>query len=155
MASPLNLRPATRQDLAAIAAAAEDAQLFPGEMLPDMIEPYLAGSDTDRWFVATDADRVLGFGFCRQETLTQGTWNLLAIGLLAEARAGGRGSAMLRHLEQGLRDDGQRLLIVETLGTPDFEATRRFYRHNGFVEEARIRDFYEPGGDKIVFWKLL
>jgi ribosomal protein S18 acetylase RimI-like enzyme len=155
MASPLHLRPASRQDLAAIAAAAEDAQLFPGEMLPDMIEPYLSGSDTDRWFVATDADRVLGFGFCRQETLTQGTWNLLAIGLLSGARAGGRGSAMLRYLEQGLRDDGQRLLIVETLGTPEFEATRRFYRHNGFVEEARIRDFYEPGGDKIVFWKLL
>ena len=155
MASPLKLRPAVRQDLAAIAAASEDAQLFPADMLDDMIAPYLSGSDTDLWFVATDADRVVGFGFCRQETLTQGTWNLLAIGLLSGARAGGRGSAMLRYLEQGLRDNGQRLLIVETLGTPGFEATRRFYRQNGFVEEARIRDFYEPGGDKIVFWKPL
>jgi hypothetical protein len=25
----------------------------------------------------------------------------------------------------------------------------------GYVEEARVRDFYEPGGDKIVFWKQL
>ena len=36
-----------------------------------------------------------------------------------------------------------------------FLATRAFYRRNGYDEEARIRDFYGPGEDKIVFWKAL
>jgi RimJ/RimL family protein N-acetyltransferase len=42
---------------------------------------------------------------------------------------------------------------VETSGLPEFEATRRFYERNGYVREARIRDFYRKGEDKIVFWK--
>ena len=46
-----------------------------------------------------------------------------------------------------------RILIVETLGTDEFLQTREFYLKNGFDEEARIRDFYEDGGDKVVFWK--
>ncbi len=47
------------------------------------------------------------------------------------------------------------MLIVETSSLDRFERTRRFYRDRGFVEEARIREFYGPGDDKIVFWKLL
>ncbi|MEO1249198.1 MAG: GNAT family N-acetyltransferase, partial [Pseudomonadota bacterium] len=30
-----------------------------------------------------------------------------------------------------------------------------FYRRCGYVEEARIRDFWSAGDDKIVFWKAL
>ncbi|MEO1366508.1 MAG: GNAT family N-acetyltransferase, partial [Acidobacteriota bacterium] len=65
------------------------------------------------------------------------------------------GAAMLSDLEGRLRRVEARVLLVETLGTPEFEPTRRFYRTNGFTEEARIRDFYEDGGDKVVFWKRL
>ena len=60
---------------------------------------------------------------------------------------------MLRYLEAILKKAGARILIVETLGTDAFQPTRDFYLKNGFDEEARIRDFYEDGGDKVVFWK--
>jgi ribosomal protein S18 acetylase RimI-like enzyme len=50
---------------------------------------------------------------------------------------------------------GVRLLLVETSGLPAFEGTRGFYRARGYAEEARIRDFYQAGEDKIVFRKLL
>jgi len=155
MVSSLSLRPATGQDASAIAAIAEDAGLFPADMLDDMMSPFLSGVAPDRWFVATLGPQVIGFGYCAPERLTAGTWNLLAIGILAKHRGAGVGGRMMQWLEQALRSDGQRLLLVETLGTPEFEATRRFYRHQDFVEEARIRDFYEAGGDKIVFWKQL
>ena len=62
---------------------------------------------------------------------------------------------LLRYLERRLAKQGGRILLVETAGIPEFERTRDFYRKNGFTEEARIREFYEPGVDKIVFWKRL
>ncbi len=50
---------------------------------------------------------------------------------------------------------GGRMLLVETSGLPDFERTRAFYRKCGYEEEARIRDFYAAGDDKVVFRKVL
>ena len=47
------------------------------------------------------------------------------------------------------------MLLVETSGGDEFERTRRFYRTIGYEEEARIRDYYDAGDDKIVFRKAL
>jgi GNAT superfamily N-acetyltransferase len=155
MNTELTIRPAERQDIPAIKSVAENAELFPPEMLEDMISAYLDQSSNDVWFVALAGDRLVGFGFCEPERMTSGTWNLLAIGVLDDWRGRGVGAAMMRQLEDRLRATGERILIVETLGTPAFERTRSFYRTNGYVEEARIREFYEPGGDKVVYWKHL
>jgi ribosomal protein S18 acetylase RimI-like enzyme len=61
----------------------------------------------------------------------------------------------MRHMENALRANGQRLLLVETSGLPIYERTRAFYAKCGYEEEARIRDFYTAGDDKIVFRKAL
>ena len=149
------IRPARRSDVPAIKSVAKDAELFPPEMLDDMVAGYLEESTRDIWFVAMTDGQVVGFGYCEPERMTSGTWNLLAIGILASYRGCGIGAAMMRYLENRLRTDGARVLIVETMGTPAYARTRTFYRSNGYAEEARIREFYEPGGDKIVFWKHL
>lgn len=155
MTSTFTIRPALRSDMDSLGAVAEDAGLFPRELLPDMISGYLDATRPDIWLVAAEGPSVAGFGFCQPERMTDGTWNLLAIGVLERSRGLGAGATLLRELETRLRAGGGRLLLVETLGTPDFARTRDFYLANGFVEEARIRDFYEPGGDKVVFWKQL
>lgn len=67
----------------------------------------------------------------------------------------GGGAALLRYVEHQLRQRGERILLVETSGLPDFEYQRTFYRGCGYGEEARIRDFYKAGEDKVVFWKAL
>jgi ribosomal protein S18 acetylase RimI-like enzyme len=54
-----------------------------------------------------------------------------------------------------LAERGERVLLVETSGTEDFEYVRAFYRKNGYEEEARIREFYAAGVDKIIFRKML
>ena len=148
----LNIRPAEARDLAAIGRLATLTDLFPGEMLDDMIAGYLSKATSDIWFVADDGD-VLGFGYCEPERMADGAWNLLAIGVAPDRQGQGVGAAMLRHLEAALQKAGARILIVETLGTAEFQSARDFYLKNGFDEEARIRDFYEDGGDKIVFWR--
>ena len=67
----------------------------------------------------------------------------------------GRGKAILNHVENWLAAQGQRILLVETAGVDDFDYVRRFYSDNGFENEARIRDFYDAGVDKVVFRKSL
>lgn len=47
------------------------------------------------------------------------------------------------------------MLLIETSGLAGFEAQRGFYRRCGYKEEARIRDFYQAGDDKVVFRKVL
>ncbi len=61
----------------------------------------------------------------------------------------------MRHIEQALAANGQRLLLVETSGLPRFEKTRAFYKKLGYNEEARIREFYQAGEDKIIFCKAI
>jgi ribosomal protein S18 acetylase RimI-like enzyme len=65
------------------------------------------------------------------------------------------GSALVGHVENALMERGARLLIVETSGLPDFEAARAFYSKCGFTDEARIKNFFAAGDDKIVYTKLL
>jgi ribosomal protein S18 acetylase RimI-like enzyme len=63
--------------------------------------------------------------------------------------------ALLEYVEQILMARGERILLVEIAGTDDCDYVRKFYRQNGYEEEARIREFYTAGVDKIVFRKAL
>jgi hypothetical protein len=54
-----------------------------------------------------------------------------------------------------LRARGERVLLIETSGLGSFARTGVFYRKQGYDEEARIREFYGAGDDKIIFRKAL
>ncbi len=89
------------------------------------------------------------------ERMTEGTWNLYLIAIHPDYQRQGRGVALLRHVEQVLADRGERLLLVETSSLESFEYVRSFYRKSGYNQEARIREFYKAGDDKIIFRKAL
>ena len=87
--------------------------------------------------------------------MTDRTWNLQLIAIHPDRQRQGRGAKLLRYVEQALMVRGGRMLLVETSGLPDFDRTRKFYIKCGYEEEARIRDFYATGDDKVVFRKVL
>ena len=121
-----------------------------------MIGDFLANAGSrDIWLTCEVKGEVAGFCFAAPEKLTDGTWNMLAIAVHPGAQGEGAGSALVRRLEAMLLERGQRVLIADTSGIPEFERTRGFYRRNGYREEARIRDFWAHGNDKVVFWKRL
>lgn len=148
-------RPLRADDLPSLMRVADEAELFPGAMLPDMAAPSLDGRTPDLWLVAERAGEPIGFAFCEPERMTAGTWNMLAIAVLPDRQGAGVGSALVAAAEGRLAAAGGRVLLVETAGTPGFARTRGFYRARGYAEEARIRDFYQDGEDKVVFWKRL
>ncbi len=152
LSSPI--RPVTPDDTDALKAVIDASGLFPSEMLDDMISGYFSGAADDFWLTIDDGGP-LAVAYYVPERMTQGTWNLLLIAVHPDHQGQGRGAALLRHIEQALAARGERLLLVETSGLPTFEGTRAFYRKCGYDEEARIRDFYQAGEDKIIFRKML
>ena len=149
------VRPVRRDDLPALKRVIDANQLFPSELLDDMIAPYLGGGDTGEFWLTAEGDGPVAVGYCAPERMTDGTWNMLLIAVDPARHGEGIGAAMMANVEQRLVEQGQRVLLVETSGLPEFERTRGFYRFIGYDEEARIRDYYQSGEDKVVFRKAL
>lgn len=151
-------RHATSGDKSAILDLAVATGLFEASELgkvDGMLGEYFNGALADHQWIVDDEDGVRSVAYFAPEIMTDGTWNLYFIGVHPDLQGTGRGSALLAHVEDELRARHQRLLLVETSGLENFEATRDFYRKNGFREEARIRDFYRAGDDKVIFCKAL
>ena len=58
---------------------------------------------------------------------------------------------MMQYIEQLLAKTGVRILLIETSGLEEFARTRAFYHQCNYTKEARIREFYAPAEDKVVF----
>jgi ribosomal protein S18 acetylase RimI-like enzyme len=82
-------------------------------------------------------------------------FDLYWIAVRQGCRGSGLGAEILRRTEQRARDMGGRLLVAETSGRELYAPTRRFYERHGFFEAERVKDFYRPGDDKVVYHKRL
>jgi ribosomal protein S18 acetylase RimI-like enzyme len=152
----MNIRRTKSNDIASLMLVLDQTELFPSEMLPDMIGSSLdSQSDTDIWLTCDENGTAVGFCYAIPEKLTEGTWNVLALAVLPSLQGQGIGRAIVQELEAILQKAGHRVLIADTSSDSAFDGTRAFYRKIGYTEEARIRDFWASGNDKIVFWKAL
>jgi ribosomal protein S18 acetylase RimI-like enzyme len=151
------IRSTTPADTNALMALVEALGLFEPSQIAElaaMLAEHFAGDSPDYWLM--DEDQVpVGVAYVAPERMTEGTWNLYLIAVHPERQRQGRGKKLLEYVERLLIDRGERVLLVETAGTEDFEYVRAFYRRSGFTEEARIRDFYAAGVDKVIYLKFL
>ncbi|MFN8816850.1 MAG: GNAT family N-acetyltransferase [bacterium] len=154
--APPAIRPVIRDDLPALKSIIDAVGLFPSAMLDDMLRPYLTAAPDCRHRWITDGhSEPSALAFFAPEPMTSGTWNVYLLAVDPRRQRTGRGTAMVSFIERTLARLGERIVLVETSGLPDFEPTRAFYRRIGYTEEARIRDFYRVGEDKVVFRKAL
>ncbi|MGB1012276.1 MAG: GNAT family N-acetyltransferase [Thiolinea sp.] len=152
----MKVRFTKREDIDGLKRILDDTALFPSEMLSEMLGGFLSSEESeDLWLTCITDDKTVGFCYAVPESLTDGTWNMLAIAVLPTEQGNGIGGALVKELENILRIRGQRVLIADTSGTEEFTETRKFYQKNGYAEEARIRDFWAAGDDKVIFWKSI
>jgi ribosomal protein S18 acetylase RimI-like enzyme len=153
------IRLTSQDDTTALMAVAEASGLFDPnqtDSLAQMLDKHFSDKDETQDIWLTDYDNEpVGIAYIAPERMTEGTWNLYLIAVHPDRQKQGRGKALLSYVEQMLIERGERILLVETAGTDDFDYVREFYRQNGYEEEARIREFYTAGIDKIVFRKAL
>lgn len=153
------IRLTTIEDTSAILALAVSSGLFPPdatEEVAGVLASALGGElGPDHVWLTDDDNGPVGVAYYAPERMTDGTWNLYMLAVDPDRQREGRGAALVRYVEQDLTARGAHLLLIETSGLVSFERTRAFYRALGFDEEARIRDFYKIGEDKVVFRKTL
>jgi ribosomal protein S18 acetylase RimI-like enzyme len=87
--------------------------------------------------------------------LTQGVYDLYWIVVDPAAQRRGLGRRLLEYVERDVVNREGRMLLIETSSQETYSATIRFYERNGYHLEARIRNFYRIGDDKLVFRKEL
>jgi ribosomal protein S18 acetylase RimI-like enzyme len=153
------IRPSTPEDTPALLALAVASGIAPPDgtdELAGVLAEYYAGQlGPDHVWLTDDDGGPVGVAYYAPERLTDGTWNLYMIAVRPDRQGQGRGAALVRHVERELAARGARVLIVDTSGLPEFERARAFYRKCGYDEEARIREFWKAGDDKVVFRKAL
>jgi ribosomal protein S18 acetylase RimI-like enzyme len=151
------VRPALAADMTAILSLLPDTGLFTTEEADGfaaMIAAFFVGETPDhRWLVA--GSRAAGAAYFGPEPMGPGVWSLWFLGVRHAARRAGLGRALVDAVEAEARAAGARLLMVETSSGDAYNAARKLYAAAGFDTEARIRDWYAPSEDKIVFRKAL
>ena len=151
-----NIRIVTSADIDGLKKVLDSCELFPSEYLDDMISDYLYNADSqDIWLAYMHDNKLAAFCYCVPEKLTDGTYNLLAIGVSQDYQRKGIASELMKFIEQLLKRKDGRILIVETSSDVAQNSARKFYQKSGYSQEAVIRDFWKEGEDKVVFWKKL
>jgi GNAT superfamily N-acetyltransferase len=99
--------------------------------------------------------RVVGFAHYGPSDIGEGTWYLYWIAASRESQGQGIGLTLLHRVEEEVREQEGRLLLIETSSLPRYDPTRRFYVRNGYRQDCLIHDFYNDGDHKAVFSKRL
>lgn len=96
---------------------------------------------------------LVGYACWGPTPATDRTWDLYWIAVDPALQGAGVGTILLEEVERRLVGARARMLVVETSSRSDYTATRAFYARRGYADAARVRDFYAPGDDRVIFVK--
>jgi ribosomal protein S18 acetylase RimI-like enzyme len=86
---------------------------------------------------------------------TDGVFDLYWIAVDPKQQGQGIGQLLLRFVENEVRRQRGRMLLIETSSKESYAPTLRFYERSGYEEISRIKDFYRIENDKVVYCKKL
>jgi len=103
--------------------------------------------------IADDAGSVQGYYCVGPTPMTESTFDLYWIAVNPVFHGKGIGYRLLHDCERTVCLLNGTLIVVETSSTAKYEPTRKFYLRNNYLEAARIRDYYAPGDDLMIYTK--
>ncbi len=104
---------------------------------------------------AFDDDRLVGFTLYGPTPGTVATWDLYWIVVDPGSHRQGVGRQLMATSEERIRAADGRLIVIETSSREDYAATRGFYEELGYRRAARVKGYYAPHDDLIVYTKSL
>jgi ribosomal protein S18 acetylase RimI-like enzyme len=155
------IRPITPEDTDTLTSLANGTGVFkPHEIvaLREVLDDYHAMNQADghrAHLMLDEQSRVLGFVYFAPIAMTDNTWDIWWIAVDKQLQGRGVGRQLLTCVEDEVRSQKGRLLLIETSSLPNYEPTRQFYLKHGYVACATIPDFYTTGDAKVIFWKRL
>jgi ribosomal protein S18 acetylase RimI-like enzyme len=124
------------------------------ELVDEALAKGEAGSGYHFLF-AEAAGAVVGYTCFGPIPGTRASFDLYWIAVDPAHQGGGIGGRLHQATETAIRAMGGARLYADTSSKAQYEPTRRFYRHLGYAEAARLENFYAPGDGKVIFEKPL
>lgn len=154
------IRPVRADDRAPLRRLLEETGVFTREEVAialELIDTVLGRPDQKDYIINVyeEAGLALGYYCIGPTPATASTYDLYWIAVSPSLHGRGIGGQLDGHAADLIRSRGGRLVIAETSSQPKYDATRRFYVHRGYDELARIREYYRPGDDLVVYGKYL
>lgn len=154
------IRPTQTADVKVIKTLAEETGVFkPIELtaLEEVLHGFLKKPWGDGYHCYTSErdGQIIGFSCHGPNTMTDRTWDLYWIAVATSRQARGIGSELLRFVEEDIRRQKGRLIMIETSSLPSYDPTRRFYLKHGYEQAALVHDFYADGDSLVMFRKRL
>ncbi|MEZ4599155.1 MAG: GNAT family N-acetyltransferase [Syntrophotaleaceae bacterium] len=123
----------------------------------ELVEERLAKGERSgyNFWIAELDGCVVGYTCFGPIACTRSSFDLFWIVVRGNVRGKGLGRKLLRLSEETVRKMGGTRLYIETSSRELYEPTRQFYLGNDYQEEARLKNFYAPGDDKVIYVKDL
>lgn len=127
------------------------------EIAVELVEERLkAGESTGYYFVFAEVDGVTAAYSCYGPiTMSKTCYDLYWIATHNDFRGKGIGKQLLEETYKQARNMGCKIIIAETSGLDHYAPTRAFYDSTKFELEARLKNFYDEGDDKLFYTKRI
>jgi GNAT superfamily N-acetyltransferase len=107
------------------------------------------------WMKISDEDGLVAFANYGKNAFSTHSWDLYWIAVHQNSRHKRLGTLLLKAIEDDVRDEGGKILWIETSGRTLYASTEGFYKRNGYDLQASLKDFYAPGDPKQIYSKVL
>ena len=124
----------------------------------ELIDVYLNDADQTDYIIyvfENDEKQTAGYICYGRRPLTDWTYDLYWIAVDPNIHGKGLGSGLVKHMEEDLKKNGGKIILIETSGKPEYENERKFYIKNGYEVQTIIKDFYRSGDDLFIYRKYL
>jgi GNAT superfamily N-acetyltransferase len=127
------------------------------EVAVELITERLShGESTGYYFVFAEVDEVtVAFSCYGPISMSKTSFDLYWIAAHNDFRGKGIGRQLLEETYRQARSIGCKIIIAETSGLEHYSPTRAFYSSNNFELEARLKNFYDEGDDKLFYTKRI
>ncbi len=155
----MKIRSLARRDRARLHSMLLEAQVFTHEEIEvamELIDIVLKDANQEDYRIdcmTNDEDQAIGYVCYDPVPMTQGTLYWIVVDPLCQGQ--GNGSRLLYFLEEVIREEKGRMILIDTSSIPEYEKAQKLYFRHGFQEVARVPDYYHPGNDRITFCKRL
>ena len=123
----------------------------------ELIDIYLFNAEQTDYqiVVASREKRIVGYACYGPTPATMGTFDLYWLAVAPDMQGQGIGKRLLDWVEQDIQRQNGRMIVIETSSQEKYNMTQNFYLRRCYELQARIRDFYCPNDDRLIFVKKL
>jgi len=155
----VRIRPTIREDYESILDILKRTDYFTAEEIK--IADELLGSfftqslESGYWTYTAVNDKVVGYICYGPVPLTDGTYDVYWVAVDPALQGQGIGTELLNFAEDDISRHKGRLITIYTSSQEKYLPTRSFYLKRGYHEGARVRDYYRPADDLVIYVKQI